>query len=361
MPDEVFPALQRTLASGAIAPGAEVLRFEEAVGAFTGNLRTVAVCDASAALTLALRASGVGPGDEVVVSPMSCLATTMPIAGLSAKPVWCDVDPATGMPAAAMMRERITERTRALLIYHWSGDVGDLEGLQALAGECKLPLIEDASEAFGAEFRGRRLGHHGIDFTVYSFGPVRHITCGEGAVLCPGPDVDRERLRRLRRHGIDSATFHLPNGDLNPASDIAEAGFNFGLSNVAASIGLAQWHWAERNVHAHRDNGRGYDTALTGVPGLHLLARRADAVSGYWTYALRAERRDDLVRKLHEHGIGAQRLHVRNDRYSCFVTQAGRELPGVDLFDAENVSIPCGWWLSAAERARIVETIRSGW
>ncbi|MDH3288160.1 MAG: DegT/DnrJ/EryC1/StrS family aminotransferase [Betaproteobacteria bacterium] len=361
MPEEVFPAVQRTLASGAIAPGAEVPRFEEAVGAFTGNLRTVAVSDISGALTLALHASGVGPGDEVVVSPLSCLATTMPIANLSAKPVWCDVDPETGMPTAAMMRAKITGRTRALLLYHWSGDVGDLDGVLALARECSLPLIEDASEAFGAEFHGRRLGHHGADFTAYSFGPVRHITCGDGAALCPGPGVDRERLRRLRRYGIDSATFRLPNGDLNPASDIVEAGFNFGLSNVAASIGLAQWHWAERNVHAHRDNGRGYDQALRGVPGLRLLARRTDAVSAYWTYSLRAERREDLVRKLREHGIGAQRLHLRNDQYACFAAQAAPGLHGVDALDAENLSIPCGWWVSAAERARIAETIRSGW
>jgi perosamine synthetase len=361
MPEEVFPAVQRTLASGAIAPGAEVPRFEEAVGAFTGNLRTLAVSDISGALTLALYASGVGPGDEVVVSPMSCLATTMPIANLFAKPVWCDVDAATGMPTAAMMRARITPRTRALLFYHWSGDVGDLAGMLALARECRLPLIEDASEAFGAEFRGRRLGHHGANFTAYSFGPVRHITCGEGAALCPGPDVDRERVCRLRRYGIDAMRFRLPDGDLNPASDIAEAGFNVGLSNVAASIGLAQWHWAERNVHAHRDNGRVYDVALKGVPGLALLARRADAVSAYWTYSLRAERRGDLVRKLHEHGIGAQRLHVRNDRYSCFAASAGHELPGVDVFDAENLSIPCGWWVSPMERARIEDIIRSGW
>lgn len=361
MPEEVFPAVQRTLASGAISPGAEVPRFEEAVGAFTGNLRTVAVSDISAALTLALHACGVGPGGEVAVSPMSCLATTMPIANLGAAPAWCDVDPMTGMPTPAMLRAAITDRTRALLLYHWSGDVGDVEGALALARERGLPLIEDASEAFGAEFRGRRLGHHGADYTAYSFGPVRHVTCGEGAALCPGPGVDRERLCRLRRYGIESATFRLPNGDLNPASDVAEAGFNFGLSNVAASIGLAQWHWAERNVHAHRDNGRVYDVALKGVPGLTLLARRADSVSAYWTYSLRAERRDGLVRKLHEHGIGAQRLHLRSDRYSCFAAQAGRPLPGVDRFDAENLSIPCGWWVSAADRAHIAEIIRSGW
>jgi dTDP-4-amino-4,6-dideoxygalactose transaminase len=361
MPEEVFPRVQKTLASGHIAAGADVALFEEAVGAFTGNPRIVAIGDISAALTLALYAAGVTPGDEVVVSPMSCLATAMPIANLFARPVWCDVDPATGMPTVAMLRARITARTRALVLYHWSGDVGDVEGVAALAHEHGLPLIEDASEAFGAEAGGKRLGSHGVDFTAYSFGPVRHISCGEGAALCLGPGAAADRIRRLRRYGIDGASFRLANGDLNPASDIAEAGFHFGLGNLAASIGLAQWHWAERNVHAHRDNGRFYDSALWNLPGIRLLARRADANSAYWAYALRAERRDALIAKLHAAGVGAQRLHLRLDRYTCFAGSVSQELPGVDIFDAENLAIPCGWWVSRAERERIAGLMRSGW
>jgi dTDP-4-amino-4,6-dideoxygalactose transaminase len=361
MPGEVFPRVQKTLASGRIAAGAEVAQFEEAVAAFSGNPHTVAVRDISAALTLALYAAGVRPGDEVVVSPMSCLATAMPIANLFARPVWCDVDAATGMPTVDMLRSSISARTRALMLYHWSGDVGDVEGALALAREHGLPLIEDASEAFGADAGDQRLGSHGVDFTAYSFGPVRHISCGEGAALCLGAAGAAERLRRLRRYGIDGASFRLANGDLNPASDIPEAGFHFGLDNLAASIGLAQWHWAERNVHAHRDNGRYYETALWNLPGVRLLARRSDANSAYWTYALRAGRRDALIAKLHAAGIGAQRLHLRLDRYSCFAGSADKELPGVDVFDAENLSIPCGWWVTRAERERIAGLIRSGW
>jgi dTDP-4-amino-4,6-dideoxygalactose transaminase len=361
MPDDVLPRVQKTLAGGHLAAGAETALFEEAVGAFTGNPHTVAVRDISAALTLALYAAGVRPGDEVVLSPMSCLATAMPIANLFAQPIWCDVDPATGMPTAAMLRACITSRTRAILLYHWSGDVGEVEAVAALAREQGLPLIEDASEAFGAEAGGKRLGLHGADFTAYSFGPVRHISCGEGAALCLGPGVDVERMRRLRRYGIDGASFRLPNGDLNPASDIAEAGFHYSLDNLAASIGLGQWHWAERNVHAHCDNGRYYDTALWNLPGIRLLARRPDAVSAYWAYALRAERRDALIAKLHAAGIGAQRLHLRLDRYTCFAGTAGGQLPGVDTFDAENLAIPCGWWVTRSERERIAGLIRGGW
>jgi dTDP-4-amino-4,6-dideoxygalactose transaminase len=361
MPDEVFPRLQKTLMSGSIAAGAEVVRFEEAVAAFTGNPQPVAVRDISAALTLALYTAGVRPGDDVAVSAMSCLAGAMPIANLFARPVWCDVDPSTGMPTPEMLRAGITPRTKALLFYHWAGDVGDIEGALALARERQLPLIEDASEAFGAELDGKRLGSHGADFTAYSFGPVRHITCGEGAALCPGPGADRARVQRLRRYGIDGATFRLGNGDLNPASDIAEAGFHFGMDNLAASIGLAQWFRAERNVRAHRDNGQFFDSALRDIPGIRLLARRADAISAYWTYALRAERRDDLMQKLHANGIGAQRLHLRLDRCACFAASDLVDLPGVEVFDAENLAVPCGWWVSRIERERIAGLIRGGW
>jgi perosamine synthetase len=363
MPEEVFAAVRATLASGSIAGGAEVARFEQALAAFTGNPQVAAVSNISAALTLALYASGVRPGDEVVVSPMSCLATAMPIANLFAKPVWCDVDPATGMPDAAEFAARITGNTRALLLYHWAGDVADVPAMVALARERGLSLIEDASEAFGAELAGARLGSHGADFTAYSFGPVRHLSCGEGAALClaAGATENTERIRRLRRYGIDGSSFRLANGDLNPGSDIPEAGFHFAMDNLSASIGLAQWHCADANVRAHRANGQYYDDALKSVSGIRLLARRSDAVSAYWAYALRAERRDALIAKLHVAGIGAQRLHLRLDRYTCFAGSATHELPGVDVFDAENLVIPCGWWVTPAERERIAGLIRSGW
>jgi perosamine synthetase len=361
MPEDVFPRLRKTLASGHVAAGAETELFEQAVAAFTGNPDTVAIGNISAALTLALHAAGVGPGDEVVVSPMTCLATAMPIANLAARPVWCDVDPLTGMPDPAMLRSRVTPRTRALLFYHWAGDVGAIEDIVAVALDTGLPLIEDASEALGAEAGEQRLGTHGAAYTAYSFGPVRQISCGEGAALCLGSGVDAGRIRRLRRYGIDNRTFRLANGDLNPASDIEEPGFHCGLDNIAASIGLAQWHWAERNVRAHRDNGLFYESALGAIPGIRLLRRRADAHSAYWIYTLRAERRDRLIAKLHGAGIGAQRMHLRLDRYSCFAKSNAGERPGVDAFDAENLAIPCGWWVTATERERVAATIREGW
>jgi dTDP-4-amino-4,6-dideoxygalactose transaminase len=362
MPAGAGAALQATLASGQLAHGARVEEFEQKLAAYTGNPRVCALNELSGALTLALFMAGVRPRDEVIVSPMVCLATSMPIANLFARPLWCDVDPATGMLDPERIAELVTPRTRAILASHWSGDVADLEALQTAARAHSLKLVEDASEAFGAEYRGEKLGHHGSDFCIYSFAAVRQITTGDGAALFCASPGDHEQARRLRRYGIHQPSFRLPSGDLNPDSDIPVPGFNYCMNNIAATLGLAQFPEVENIVARQRANGRYYDGALAGVAGLTLLARRADAVSGYWTYSLRAERRTDLTRKLHQNGIGCQRLHVRNDRYSCFAgLRRDADLPGVDLFDRENLSIPCGWWLTRAERERIVACIRSGW
>ena len=362
MPAGAAAAVQATLASGYLALGASVAEFESALATYSGNARVCAMSEVSGALTLALFLSGVRPDDEVIVSPMVCLATSMPIANLFARPRWCDVDPATGMMDPARIARLVTPRTRAILAQHWSGDVADLESLQTAARNHGLKLIEDASEAFGGEYRGRRLGAHGSDFCVYSFSAVRQITAGDGAALFCGSALDHDEARRLRRYGIHQASFRLPSGDLNPESDIAVAGFNFCMNNINAAIGLTQFAQVNDIVARQRANGLYYDAALAGCAGLTLLARRADAVSGYWTYSLRAKRRAELMRKLHQEGIGCQRLHVRNDRYACFASARGDgELPGVDLFDRENLSIPCGWWLTAEERERIVACIRAGW
>lgn len=362
MPVGAGAALETTLLSGQLAHGAQVEAFERELGAYTGNPRVCAMSEVSGALTLALFMAGVRPDDEVIISPMVCLATSMPIANLFARPLWCDVDPATGMLDPQRIAGLVTPRTRVILASHWSGDVADLDALQAAARTHGLKLIEDASEAFGAEHRGHTLGHHGGDFCVYSFSAVRQITAGEGAALLCASSGDHEQARRLRRYGIDKSTFRLPSGDLNPESDIALPGFNLCMNNIAATIGLAQFPQVEDIVARQRANGRYYDDALRGIAGIASLERREDTVSGYWTYSLRAERRADLMRKLHQNGIGCQRLHLRNDRYSCFA-DARRDdaLPGVDVFDRENLSIPCGWWLSSEERKRIVSCIRAGW
>ena len=359
MADSTHAALKPVLESGQLAVGRQVAEFESRLAAWLGAPEAVTLGDASGALTLALYLSGVRPGDEVITSPLACSATVSPIANLFARPVWCDIDPLTGMPEPGNIAGLITEKTRAILLYHWSGDVANVGEIMALARRRGVKVVEDASEALGAEWQGHRLGGE-ADFTVYSFYATKHITTGEGAALLAADREAARTARHLRRFGIDPAKFRLPNGDLDPAFDIPLAGFNFPMNEIAATIGQEQLLHADKIVARHRANGHFYGAALAEIPGLRLLKRREDSVSGFWTYALLAERRDDLIRKLLSHGIGAQRLHLRNDGYSCF-ERTTQQLPGVAAFDAQNLSIPCGWWVGEEEREHVVECIRTGW
>lgn len=353
-------ALAAALAGGHPATGECVARFERALAPLLGTAHVVATSDRSGALTLALRLAGVGPGDEVILPPLCCTATSMPVANLFATPRWADVDPDTGMIDPRAIAPRVTPRTRAIVAYHWAGDVADLEALAVVARTHGLALVSDASGAFGATWRGAPLGAAAADFTVYSFYAAAQLGTGEGGALCCARTADGETARRCRRYGLDPGTFRLPNRDLNPQSDVPIAGYNFAMTNLTAALGLAQLPHAAAIVARHQANGAYYDEALRDVPGLRLLARDPRARSAYWAYALRAERRDALVTKLAREGIGAQRLHVRNDRYACF-PPAPIDLPGVARFDAENLVIPCGWWIDDAARARIVDVIRTGW
>lgn len=360
MPDEARQAAFRVLGSGFIAQGPELARFEAALGDFLGNPHVAAVSDPSGGLSLALRMAGVGAGDEVVLSPLACTATTMPVAAIGAVPVWCDVDPADGMPGGAEIEARITPRTRAVLVYHWSGEVAALADILKVAARRGVPVIEDATEAFGAEHDGRRLGSSGSFATVYSFQAVRQFSTGEGGALVFGDAAQCARARRLRKFGIDGAGFRTADGEISFDSDIPEHGVYLAMNDVAAAMGLAQLPGLAARLERYQDNGRFFDRELAGVPGLALPRRRPGDRPGLWTYSLLAERRDGLGRKLRQAGIGCQRLHIRNDRYTCFGAMRD-DLPGAAAFEARSLSIPCGWWVDDEARARIVSLVREGW
>jgi perosamine synthetase len=360
MPHGTIEALRPVLESGYLADGQQVRQFEDWLRGYVGNSNLTAVSDISGAITLALFMAGVRPGDDVITSPMSCTATTMPIANLFARPVWCDVDPFTGMMDPASILELMTPKTKAVLFYHWSGDVADVDSINTVAHAHGLKTIDDGADAFGAEYRGKRIGNNGTDFTAYSFQAVKHITTGEGAALFFASTEDADRAQWLKRYGIHRPSFRLPNGDLNDKSDIPVAGYNFYMNNIAATIGIEQSKHVDALVERYRENGRFYNEALRNVPGVRLLNRCPDSISAYWTYTLLVEQRSDVIVKLKEHGIASQRLHIRNDIYSCFRSRQF-DLPGVDYFDSHNLSIPCGWWVTDKDREYIVNTIRGGW
>jgi dTDP-4-amino-4,6-dideoxygalactose transaminase len=355
-PEGADARVEEVMRSGYVSDGEVVRTFESRLAELIGNPRIVTCADYSAAIGIALQIAGVGPGDDVVACPEACLATNMPILNRFARPVWADVDPATGNVDPGSVGRSITPQPRAILYAHWGGDVAAVETLNAIGRERGVRVVEDASEAFGAEAGGRKIGNTGSDFVVFSFGPIRHLTTGDGSAIFFRDPADAERARSLKRHGIHQSTFRDAAGEIDPESDIVEPGVGAFMNNIDAAIGLAQLDSVGEVIARHRENGTYFDEALADVPGVRLLERRPDAVSGYWVYTLLADDRDGLMARLKEAGIGCSRLHLRNDVYSAFGT--GRQpLAGVEEFSAHRLCIPSGWWVGAEERERIVGAV----
>ena len=360
IPPGAGAALARVLESGQIAGDGNLPELEEKLRQFLGTPHLVVTAEFSRSLEMVLRMAGVGAGDSVLVPALACLATTTPILQTGARPVWCDIDPTSGNLDPDEIVRRRQPNTKAVLLYHWVGVPGDVQRVLRIASEAGLKVIEDAGEAMGAELDGKRIGAHGCDYSVFSFSPVRHITTGEGAAITFRDADQADLARRWRRYGIPPAGFRDSLGELSSACDITVAGFHNYMNRLAGTLGLLQIACLPGIVERHRQNGAFFDAALAGIPGIRLLRRIPRSIPSHWVYSFLCERRDDLLSKLRQNRVYASKVHMRNDSYSCFGTGPG-ELEGVARFEREQLSIPCGWWVSDEDREYILEIIRSGW
>ena len=357
LPLEVASLAAEVLNSGQIAIGPSVGQFDALLRNYLGNPWVTTNGDVSTALTLCLYQAGVRPGDDVLMSPLVCLATSCPVRNLFANIRWCDVDPLTGNIDPQAIAPRITARTKAIVVYHWAGNPADLAAIHAVARAHYLAVIEDAGEALGAEYHGQKIGATGSDFAVFSFYPNRHLTTLDGAAIACAREADFEQLQWLKRYGIHQPTFRTSDGEINPASDIPVAGWNSYLSHLSGNVGAAQMAHLPATIARYQENGLYYDARLAEVPGITVLERLPASRSAYWVYTFLARERDQLLQRLRQQGVYASKVHLRNDLYTCF----GNEriaLPGVDYFSAHCLSIPCGPWVTEQDRERIVGLIQ---
>lgn len=352
MPEGVLEALRATLFSGYVGQGQRVKEFERALQPWFGNPRVLTVNSCTSALQLALRLAGVGPGDEVISTPVTCAATNLPILALGGKVVWADVDPATGNIAPRDVERRITPKTRAILAVHWGGTPCDLEELNAIGRRRRLKVIEDAAHAFGATYRGLPIGSHS-DFVCFSFQAIKHLTTVDGGALtCRDPESYR-RGKLLRWYGLDREREGAsPMCDV----DIEEYGYKFHMNDVNATIGLEQLKHVAGVLRRHRENASYYRSRFSGLPGLTLLECRPDRESSSWLFTLRVRERPRFVEGMRDAGVVVSQVHARNDAYAIF-RGSRSALPGVDLFCAEQVSIPVGWWVTEGDREHIADTV----
>lgn len=348
MSEEAIRDSSDVLRSGYIGQGPRVERFEKELANWTSSPHIVTVNSGTSAIHLALRLCGVEPGDEVITTPMTCMATNVPILGHHAKIVWGDIDPETGNLCPRSVAAKITPKTKAILCVDWAGYPCDLEALQHIADHHGIKLIEDAAHGFGARYKGRLVG--GIaDFTCFSFQAVKHLTTVDGgALVCKDPSaVSRAKL--LRWYGIDREGKRT---DMRCEVDVEEYGYKFHMNDVTAAIGLAQLNHIDTLLEKSRANARYYDGRLQNFK-LHYSPEHTPS---YWIYTIKVHDRDRFLKEMEIQGIAVSKVHSRNDHHTVF-SAFKCSLPGVDAFAESQVSIPVGWWLTPEEREWIADHV----
>jgi dTDP-4-amino-4,6-dideoxygalactose transaminase len=351
-PPGVEAAVRKVFESGFITEGEFSDQFESELSEWVGNENCALVNSCTSALTLAYDLCGIGPGTEVITTPMTCMATNEPLHLMGAKLVWADVDPNTGNIDPADVRKKITSKTRAIVGVHWSGLPFDIAAVSQIGSEYGIPVIEDAAHALGAKYRGKKIGSHS-DFVCFSFQAIKHITTADGGAVFCKEKSNIDQARKLRWVGLDRK-----HSGSRWAQDIARAGYKFHMNNLNATIGLLQMQHIDRIVASHQNNGQHYDQHIENSR-VSKLQQDQDSESAYWIYTVLVDDRDAFKDYLADRGIASDVVHVRNDSYSVFDLYDTDDLPGVTEFSSRMISIPAGWWLSPADRQHITRVVNS--
>ena len=346
--EEIAARQNEVLRSGQYILGPEVEAFESEFASFLGARHCVGVANGTDALTIALRALGIGPGDEVVVPALTFYATAEAVVNAGATPVLCDVDANTFDMTAATAEPAIGPRTKALLPVHLYGNPAPVAELRDLAGAHGLRLLEDAAQAAGAKLGGAMAGALG-DAATFSFFPSKNLGgFGDGGAIVTDDDEIAAAARTLRFHGSEDKELHTEIGYNSRLDEMQAAGLRVLLPH------LAGWTDSRRRV------ATGYaDSRLADL--LELPAETAGGESCYHLYVVRCPGRDRLAEQLAAAGVGARAYYTiplhRQPALREFVPRV--PLPGVESAAAESLALPMGPALSDEQVAEASGAIRA--
>jgi dTDP-4-amino-4,6-dideoxygalactose transaminase len=354
--EETIAGVAEVLRSGWITSGPQVQRFESELSAYFGGRPVRTFSHATAALEIALRLAGVGPGDEVIVPAMTFVASANVVALVGARPVLIDVGLDSRNCDAAGIEAAITARTRAIMPVHFAGLPVDMAPVYALARRRGLRVIEDAAHAMGAVYGGRRIGAQG-DLVVFSFHPNKNMTTIEGGAISFADERELERAERLRFHGIQ----RLPGGEMSVLEHAGKAN----LADVSARIGLAQLARLEAFNAKRALLAESYLARLQGGGGLRLPAQRAGHAWHLFAplidFQAAAMGRADFIEAMRRHNIGVGVHYPALHLFEAFRRLGYRpgQFPNAERIGACTVSLPLFTQMHESEVDRVCKALCS--
>lgn len=294
--DNDIKSVEAVLWSGILSQGPKVAEFEEAFASYTGTKYGVAVNSGTAALHIALLASGISKDDEVITIPFSFIASANSILFCGAKPVFVDIDESTFNINPNLIYQKITPRTKAILPVHLYGQPCDMKELVKICHENSLVLIEDACQAHGAEYQGKKVGSFGIG--CFSFYPTKNMTTGEGGIITTDDEDIAQKARMIRNHGQKERYLH------------EILGYNYRMTDIAAALGICQLEKLDEFNRKRIENARFLTKEISNIKGLipPFVAPEVKHVFHQFTIKVTKDfglTRDELRQRLSEKGIGS--------------------------------------------------------
>jgi perosamine synthetase len=347
----------RAVSNGWISSsGSFVGEFEQRFAEHLGVKHAVSVCNGTAALHLALVAAGIGTGDEVILPTFTMMASAAAVCYTGAKPVFVDCERDSWNLDVTQLESRLTNRTRAIMPVHIYGLSCDMDPILALAKQRGLLVVEDAAEAIGSLYRGRRCGSLG-ELGCFSFFANKVITTGEGGMVVTSDSALDEKLRYFK-----NLCFPMQ----GPRRYVhAHIGFNYRMPNMSAAIGLAQLERVEDYVARRRRNAELYNQRLAGERGIRTPAERPWAVNSYWMYSILVEddfgrSRDEVMQGLKESGVDTRSFFVPMHQqraladYGCDVDG---HYPNSEHISARGLYLPSGSGLTEKQIERACQAL----
>lgn len=330
--------------------------FEKAFANFCGTKDAVTVSNGTTALHVALAALGIGEGDEVLVSSFTNMATFFAVLYQGATPIAIDSEPETLNIDPALIESRITERTKAIMIVHIYGQPVDMDPVLAIAKKHNLYVIEDAAEAHGAEYKGRKTGSMG-DIGCFSFYANKIITTGEGGMITTNSPEIAGKARSLKAlaFGTENKFMH------------ADIGYNYRMTNVQAAIGCAQMTRIDDILERKTRMAEYYRQHLEGIEGIRLPIQLPETKNVWWMYNIRLEgrlagKRQEFMKALQERGVECREDFIPFNDQKIFIerglTKPG-ECPVASEAGREGFYVPSGTDITEEEQAYVVESIRA--
>ena len=366
--DAEIAELVATLKSGWITTGPRVEKFTAAFLEYVGGRYGVPVSSATAGLHVALLALGVGPGDEVITTPMTFVATLNTIVHSGATPVLADIDAATLNIRVEEIEKKISARTKAIVPVHYVGQPADLDPILELAAERNIAVMEDAAHAVGAEYKGRKIGSFPTT-SVFSFHPNKNMTTGEGGMIVTDDEAVFEKASLLKFHGMDKESWKRFAKSGSPRYDVALPGFKYNMMDIQAALGLHQLPRLDGFIAERARLAARYDEAFANLPGLIRPQRVAYPIRHAWhLYAplvdvdrLRIDR-DRFMEELKMRNIGSGLHYSAAHEFSYYASRFGwkpEDYPEAHFVSERIVSLPFFPGLSDADQDEVVEAVRA--